>query len=124
MNERTPEHQSLNRVSRIAGVLPWLATLVLVVSALYVRFMLGRWPRVYRNSPEFFLSDAAALMAMLAAVSWPAMTAVALLLPIVRMNQRARPVFNRWVFSSWAGAVVLYVLCAWDPYGFLEWALD
>jgi hypothetical protein len=124
VTEPTPDHRSLNRISRIAGVLPWLASLTLVISAFYIRFMFGRWPRVYRDSPEFPLSDTAMTAAAFAALSWPAMMSVAVILPIVRMSGRVRPVFNRWVFSSCLGAVILYLLCTADPYGFLEWAFD
>jgi hypothetical protein len=111
-------------MSRIAGILPWLAVLALTLAGLYVRITFGRWPRVYRDSPQFPFTDVAAAAAVLAAVSWPAMMSVALLLPIVRRSLGARPVFNRWVFSSGVGAVVLYLLCRWDPYGFLEWVVD
>ncbi|HYQ46309.1 MAG TPA: hypothetical protein VER11_30275 [Polyangiaceae bacterium] len=118
------KHRGLQRMSRTAGILPWLAVLALVFSELYIRFMFGRWPRVYRDSPQFPFSDTVALVAVFAAMSWPAMICVALLLPVVRLSQQARPVFNGWVVSAGVGAVLLYLLCSLDPYGFLEWAFD
>ena len=124
MTKPTADQHALARSSRMAGVLPWLAVLSITLSGLYIRLTFARWPRVYRDSPVFPFTDTAALIAVLAASSWPAMVIVALLLPIVRATLRARPVLNRWVFSSCIGAALLYVLCARDPYGFLEWALD
>jgi hypothetical protein len=79
---------------------------------------------VYRDSPDFPLTAEAAVVAMIAVASWPAMVAVTLLLPIVRLGFRARPVFNRWTFLCLIGTSALYLLLAVDPYGFLEWAFD
>jgi len=120
----TPEQRGLERISRRAGFLPWFAVLAIALSELYIRFTFGRWPRVYRDSPDFPFSDTAALVAVFAAMSWPAMLCVALLLPLVRLSARARPVFNRWVISAGVGVLALYWLCSRDPYGFLEWAFD
>lgn len=104
--------------------MPWLAVLALTLSELYIRLTFGRWPRVYRDSPEFPFSDTATTIAVLAALSSPAMITVALLLPVVRAAYPTKPVFDRWVVSSGVGAAVLHLLTTRDPYGFLEWALD
>ena len=117
-------HGDLERTSLIAGILPWLAVLAVILCECYVRVAFGRWPRVYRDSPETPLITAAAIVAMIAALSYPAMVGVAVLLPIVRLRFQARPVFNRWVVSSFIGATVLWLLSTKDPYGFLEWAFD
>ena len=114
----------MERTSFIAGILPWLAVLAIALCELYVRVAFGRWPRVYRDSPEAPLITAAAMVAAIAALSWPAMVGVALLLPIVRLRFQARPVVNRWVVSSFIGAIALWLLSTKDPYGFLEWAFD
>jgi hypothetical protein len=114
----------LQRISLIGGVLPWLAVLAVTLSGFYVRIAFGRWPRVYRDSPDIPLVSAAAAVAVIGALSWPAMVGVAALLPMARLAFRARPVFNRWVLSSVLGAVVLCSLSTTDPYGFLEWAFD
>jgi len=121
---RAAEGDDLERRSQIGGILPWLAVLAVILSGVYVRLGLGHWPRVYRDSPEFPLTGAAAVVAMLAVLSCPAMVGVGLLLPIVRAALRARPVFNRWVFSCWLGTIFLWLLATTDPYGFLEWAFD
>ena len=124
MRKPLAKQSALERISLIGGVLPWLAVLAITLSELYVRLTFGRWPRVYRDSPDFPLTDEAAVLAMIAAFSWPAMVAVTLLLPIVRLGLRARPVFNRWTFLCLVGTSVLYLLSTMDPYGFLEWAFD
>jgi hypothetical protein len=79
---------------------------------------------VYRDSPDFPLTDEAAVVVLFADFSWPGFVAVTLLLPIVRLGFRARPVFNRWTVLSLIGTSVLYLLLTIDPYGFLEWAWD
>ena len=117
-------HGGLERSSLIAGILPWLAVLAITLSGLYVRLAFGRWPRVYRDSPEIPLVSVAAVVSMIAALSSPAMVIVAVLMPIVRMGFRVQPIFNRWVLSSVLGTIVLYLLSTMDPYGFLEWAFD
>jgi hypothetical protein len=121
---KTSGHGDLKRVSRVAGGLPWVAVLAIWLCGLYVRLRFGRWPRIYVDSPEFLFSDGAAIVAALAALSWPAMVAVAVLLPLVRASFHARPVFNRWVVSAGTGTLVLWLLWKLDPYGFLAWAFD
>jgi hypothetical protein len=101
-----------------------LAVLAGALAGFYVRVAFGRWPRVYRDSPDIPLISAAAFVAVLAALSWAPMVGIAVLLPIVRWIFGGRPVFNRWVLSSLLGALVLLLLSMKDPYGFLEWALD
>jgi hypothetical protein len=114
--------EGLKRLSRVAGILPWLSVLALALSGLYIRLTFGRWPRVYRDSPPF--GELAASIAVLAVVSWPAMVSTALLLPLVRWRFDAKPSFDRWFVSACVGAAALCLLSAQDPYGFLEWALD
>jgi len=125
-NWRRPQatRGDLECTSRIAGILPWLAVLAVILCEFYVRVAFGRWPRVFRDSPETPLITAATLVAVVAALSYPAMVSVAVLLPIVRLRFQVRPVLNRWVFSSLIGATVLWLLSTKDPYGFLEWAFD
>lgn len=120
---RTTDH-GLERTSLIAAALPWLAVLTITACGLYVRVALGHWPRVYRDSPEGSLFAAAALVAGLTACSTYAMVSVAVLLPIVRFSSLTRPVFDRCVLSCFVGTLVFWLLCAQDPYGFLEWAFD
>lgn len=117
-------HSDLESVSRIGGMLPWLAVLAVLLSGLYVRVAFGRWPLVYRDSPKGLLTGVAAVVAAIIALACPAVVTVAVLLPIVRLAYRARPVFNGWVLSSFVGSIALYLLVKTDPYGFLEWAFD
>jgi hypothetical protein len=116
--------RDLERGSRIAGVLPWLSALAVVLSAIHIRLGLGYWPRVYRDSADFPLADTATVVTAFAVLSWPAMVCVGVLLPIVRARSRARPVVNRGVVSCWIGTLVLWLLATKDPYGFVEWAFD
>jgi hypothetical protein len=122
--EQASDPSGSSRASRLAGLLPWLAVLAFTLSGLYVRLTFGRWPRVYRDSPDAPFTTVAAVVAAIVAASWPAMVLVALVLPVARWRLQARPVFDRWVYSAFAGAVTLYLLVRGDPYGFLEWALD
>lgn len=71
--------------------------IAIVFCGCYVRLAIGRWPRVYRDSPDVLLVDAAAVVTMLAAISWPATACLALLLPIVRVAFRA-PVLSAQQF--------------------------
>lgn len=128
MQTRNPRevgaHGDMERVSLVAGILPWVAVLAVTLSGLYVRVTFGRWPRVYRDWPEAPLTTATAVIVMLAVLSLPAMVSVAALLPVVRFAFGARPVFNRWALTSIVGTLVLYLLSTADPYGFVEWAFD
>jgi hypothetical protein len=117
-------HSAIERISFIGGVLPWLAVLAVTLSELYVRITFGRWPRMYLDSPDFPLTGAAALVVMFADLGRPGMIPVALLLPMVRLGLRARPVFNRWTVLCLTGTSVLYLFLKIDPYGFLDWAYD
>jgi hypothetical protein len=119
-----PKSLHVERTSRVGGLLPWVAVLAIALSGSYTRLVLGHWPKVYRESPDFPLGHAAAIAAALAALSLPAVVCVALLLPIVRLGLRARPVVNRWVFSGFVGTLVLYQLVTLDPFGFLDWVFD
>lgn len=99
----------------------------LVLFALHIRLYLGRWPVVYRDTPQTWLLSLheyglVVPTLYLAVYGLPVWLVVApIILGFRRMPTRA---FKRQVASILIGILGVVLLVVADPTGFVEWFLD
>jgi hypothetical protein len=113
-----------NRCSLVLTALPLVSAFAFLVFFVHVRFTLGRWPVVYRDSPQGWLVHAEQLVATLTYIAalvalllWPIATGLA-------ARFLGRSMFFRRLLVFLAGWALLYSLFTFDPTGSVEWFLD
>jgi hypothetical protein len=121
---RSNEHRWVLAASWFAACIPPCLILAIVLSAAYIRLSFGRWPVIYRDSVHARFAETAIT---LTAISVIALLPSALLLPLIaagRALSGIRPVLGRWSGYLAIGWLIAFLLCRWDPNGFIDWVLD
>ena len=121
---KTAEPRGMRALSWIVASLPTTALAALSFSAVYIRIVFGRWPVVYLDTVPGRFTNVATTVAGLSVF---ALVPAILFLPIMALLRgvtRVRPILGRWSVMLAITWIVAAAMVVWDPYGFVDWAID
>ena len=132
MTEFTPTKHThrglifLNRGFDVFSALPWVNVVVLYACAFWVRSSFGRWPVVYKDSPNLpllldLVLSCSMLTCLFGILCFPIVWGIWLVAKL-QLKQRENLLFSVAMFAS--GMLILFLLGRFDPWGFQEWFLD